>query len=77
MDESLVPSKERFCTILSLFISHRFFPMGGDLDTLAAIESSDGKNNGVIYNENLAPNLITPTSDEHITAKFLLSKSQN
>lgn len=62
-------SKERFCTILSLFVSHRFFPMGcKDLDGLAAI--ADGTTNNVVYGGALAPNLVVPTSDEHITAEF-------
>jgi hypothetical protein len=70
LDNLLMFSKERFCTILSLYVSHRFFPMGCDLQSLA--EKSDGKNGGVVYGGSLAPNLIDPTSDEHITAKFWL-----
>jgi hypothetical protein len=62
-------SKERFCTILSLFVSHRFFPMGcKDLNALASI--NNGTHNNVTYGGSLAPNLIVPTSDEHITAEF-------
>jgi hypothetical protein len=62
-------SKERFCTILSLFVSHRFFPMGcKNLNSLAS--TIDGTHNNVVYGGSLAPNLVVPTSDEHITAEF-------
>jgi len=62
-------TKERFCTILSLFVSHRFFPMGcKNLNDLASI--GDGTHNNVTYGGSLAPNLVVPTSDEHITAEF-------
>jgi hypothetical protein len=70
LDNLLMFSKERFCTILSLYVSHRFFPMGGDLDSLA--KKADGNNDGVVYGGSLAPNLVVPTSDEHITAQFWL-----
>jgi hypothetical protein len=68
LDDSLIFSKERFCTILSLFVSHRFFPMGCDIETLHNI--TNGNTEGIMYGDKLAPNLIIPTSDEHITAKF-------
>jgi hypothetical protein len=70
--DNMLPSKERFCTILSLFVSHRFFPMGGNLKALAATE--DGVKDDVTYGGTLAPNLIVPTSDEHITAKFWIRR---
>jgi hypothetical protein len=70
LDNVLMFSKERFCTILSLYVSHRFFPMGCDLQSLA--KKSDGNNEGVVYGGSLAPNLIVPTCDDHITAKFWL-----
>lgn len=66
--DNMMASKERFCTILSCYISRRFFPMGGNLDELAKIDN--GNTGGVIYGKDLAPNLIVPTSDEHLTAKF-------
>jgi hypothetical protein len=68
LDNVLMFSKERFCTILSLYVSHRFFPMGCDLKSLAG--QANGDNKGVMYGETLAPNLVVPTSDEHITARF-------
>jgi hypothetical protein len=66
---NLLFSKERFCTILSLFVSHRFFPMGCKIDNLCTINDGTGPNN-TVYGTNLAPNLIVSTSDEHVTAKF-------
>lgn len=65
-------SKEQFCTILSLFVSRRFFPVGSpDLDALAQKQSSTTAQDGAIYHGgNIAPNLIVPTSDEHTTAAF-------
>jgi hypothetical protein len=69
-------TKERFCTILSLFVSHRFFPMGcKNLNELAAIV--DGSQNGVTYGGALAPNLVVITSDEHITADFWVRTIKN
>jgi hypothetical protein len=71
VNDALIQSKERFCTILSLFVSRRFFPMGcGNLNELAQIE--DGETGGVMYGYDLAPNRIAPVSDNHITAKYWL-----
>lgn len=66
--EDMLPSKELFCTRISLFFSHRLYPMGGDFKTLC--ETENGNKGDVLYSLDPAPNTIMPTSDEHATAKF-------
>jgi hypothetical protein len=67
LDTALLPSKERFCTILSLYVSDRFFPTGGDVLALSGI--ADGNHNGVLYGKP-SPNTIVPTSNNNKTALF-------
>jgi hypothetical protein len=69
-------SKERFCTIMSMFVSHRFFPMGClSIEDLGQI--NDGSHNNVVYGKDLPPNYVVITSDEHITAKFFIKHLKN
>jgi hypothetical protein len=72
MDDILISSKERFCTILSLYVSNRFFPTGGNLVDLSKLDKNC-EHGGVLYGDSLAPNTIRPTSNEHTTAKFWMN----
>lgn len=74
INEAHLISPERFCSTFSSFGSRRCIPMGAS----SLSEISNKTQLGALYvGGGVKPNVIKPTTDEHITANYIISTTNS